>query len=358
VRPAPRPVSKRVAKARPVRRMPRAEPVETVAAPPPVPLYPVPVYQNHFGSWAQVFGNYEERDATGTNLIACCKPPIPLALSESSRANTVGFLGGIDYTVRGINAPGDGLIFGLLSGYMSTDIRVTNTSVSNDPRIRNGSGSLKATLSGPSAGVYGLYFLGPFSADLTFKADILDLKEKFSDLLAFGGPSSAGYKAFPFVGSGSGGLTNLSTFGNVYYRLFNLGSVWFEPTVGFQYTDSLFDADAKRMRGLDDGYLLMVQGGVRMGTDYVFQNASRVTTTLTGLAYDDVRVRGGFTQGAIFQTGNDLLARSDEGKVRGRGVLAVNYDMGRGLNLFVQGDVYGGENLFGAGGKGGLRVEW
>ena len=51
--------------------------------------------------------------------------------------------------------------------------------------------------------------------------------------------------------------------------------------------------------------------------------------------------------------GNNLLVQADQGFVRGRGILALNFDFGGGITSFVQGDVYGGAHLFGAGGKAG-----
>jgi hypothetical protein len=46
------------------------------------------------------------------------------------------------------------------------------------------------------------------------------------------------------------------------------------------------------------------------------------------------------------------------GFMRGQGILVLNFDFGNGMSSFVQGDVYGGAHLFGAGGRGGLRYQW
>ena len=43
---------------------------------------------------------------------------------------------------------------------------------------------LRATLSGPSTGLYATYFNAGFSSDITLKFDILSLNETFNDLLA------------------------------------------------------------------------------------------------------------------------------------------------------------------------------
>ena len=362
-----KPVARARVPRRPVVSRPAPVPVETMA-PPPV-LAPAPIYQSRFGAWAQGFGSTEDRSAIGQTSINCCTGPtsavggIPIGLevSEKSHADTYGFLGGIDYTARSLGRADDGLILGLLVGYLETDCRLkTATTASLVPNVENGSGTVNATLSGASTGIYATYFSGPFTADLAFKADIFDLNESFTDQLAFTqnknatGLVTTGVQ--PFSGSGSGGLTNLSTFSNLSYRLGTLGPMWIEPVVGFQYTASLYDNRAKRELGLDDGDLLMVQGGARVGTDTILANQRKLSTSLTGLAYSDVSVSGGFIEGGFF--GTNLLAKSDEGEVRGRGVLAVNYDLGTGVSLYAQGDVYGGDRLFGAGGKGGLRVQW
>src|ERR1019366_8641376 len=123
-----------------------------------------------------------------------------------------------------------------------------------------------------------------------------------------------------------------------------------------QYTNSSYGSNAANL-GLADGNLVMVQGGARFGTTALINNRVLMTTTLTGLAYDDVLVAGGFIPAAAFN-GQNLLVQADQGKVRGRGVLAFNFDCGQGVTSFVQGEVRGGSGLFGAGGKAGVRYVW
>jgi hypothetical protein len=40
------------------------------------------------------------------------------------------------------------------------------------------------------------------------------------------------------------------------------------------------------------------------------------------------------------------------------GIVALNLDYGNGVSSFIQGDVYGGDHLIGAGGKAGIRYQW
>ncbi|TGD98930.1 autotransporter outer membrane beta-barrel domain-containing protein [Methylobacterium nonmethylotrophicum] len=335
-------------------------------APLPVEFVPLPEGPR-FSAWAFGFGDYEERSGRGQNNINCCTNaapggfPTPLAISIESRTTTAGFIGGLDMTVRDVGRAGDGVILGLLTGYTSASIDITSRAVSsNTGQVPNGGGSLRANLAGPSVGAFATYFDGPFSTDLTVKADIYALDERFVDQLGFSANIIGGVLRPPsvvtFAGSAATGLINTSVIANANYR-FPIGTdLWLEPTAGIRYTASVYDRNALAL-GLDDGHLLRVQGGLRVGTDLLLGRDTRLTTSFTALAYSDVIVTGGFLPGAGFIAA-DILARSDEGKVRGQGILAANLDFGNGVSTFLQGEVRGGENLFGVGGKGGVRVRW
>jgi hypothetical protein len=82
----------------------------------------------------------------------------------------------------------------------------------------------------------------------------------------------------------------------------------------------------------------MVQGGARFGTNFLIGNNVRTTVILTGLAYDDVVVTGNILHSEAdiihqeaFASGNNILSNADRGQVRGRGVLAFNFDFGQGI---------------------------
>lgn len=362
--------------ARRVQRERRGAPVVRRAAPVRAPVYkalPVPVIDEgiRVAAWTRVFGDYERRTGNGASSINCCTNavppagiPIPLTLSAESRASTVGFLGGLDFTSRNLLSQGDGVIAGFLAGYAETDFRLTTNSISAVPaNVGNGSSTLTARLSGPSVGVFATYFNGGFSIDNTFKVDFLTLNENFTDNLAFTanapGPGVPGGGLAPafatFTGFGSTRLTNYSSFGNINYRFRLSDQYWIEPTVGYNYTATEYDANSALL-GLSDGHLLRLQGGARFGVESMWDRM-RVTTTLTGLAYDDVTVSGGIVQNAAFGTTSSLLL-AQEGKIRGQGILAFNFDFGGGVSSFVLGEVRGGEGLFGAGGKAGVRYQW
>jgi hypothetical protein len=326
-----------------------------------VPLALEPVAR--FGAWGHVYGDYEKRNATSPASVLCCiisgiTTPLPLSVNVQSRTGTVGFQTGLDFTSRGMLSASDGLITGMLVGYLASDMTLNSNVLSSDfAQARNSYSRLTANLSGPTLGVYATYFDKAFSADFLYKADILRLDETFQDSLAFCACFEPGTSSIvPFSGTGSVSLVNSTFAGNLNYRFALSPTLWVEPTVGAQYTLTTYGANA-HVLGLENGSLVRVQGGARFGLPIWLNVDTLMTTTLAGLAYSDVLVSGGFIPGAGF-AGNNILASADQGQVRGRGVVAVNVDYGNGVSSFIQGEARGGQGLFGAGGRAGVRVVW
>ncbi|MBR0799373.1 autotransporter outer membrane beta-barrel domain-containing protein [Bradyrhizobium jicamae] len=338
---------------------PKAEPPTLVYKAPVIPYIDEGV---HLATWARAFGDYERRTGSGTSSINCCQAvvgggiPIPLTLSATSDSRTYGFVGGLDFTRHNLFGPGDGLIAGFLLGYAETNLSLSTTSISSSPgNLSNGASSLRAQLYGPSVGAFATYYNGGFSIDNTFKTDFFHLNESFTDSLAFTANLGVNPTSATFSSGGSTDLVSYNSFGNVNYRFQVSDRLWIEPTVGYNYTSTHYES-AAALLGLSDGYLLRAQGGARFGADS-YWNDVRVTTVVTGLAYDDVIVHGGVIENAAFGTATNLLL-AGEGKVRGQGVFAVNFDYGRGLSSFVLANVRGGDGLFGAGGSAGIRYQW
>jgi hypothetical protein len=242
--------------------------------------------------------------------------------------------------------------------------------------VGTGVSHLSATVSGPTVGAYATYFNAGFSTDVTAKFDFLTVNETFNDLLATTGAGGSQFPPAPpqFVGisgAGSVNLLNSTVVGNLNYRFDLYPNFWMEPTVGFAYTHSSYGSGAAQL-GLADGNLVRLQGGARFGTSILLSNGVLMTPIVTGLAYNDVVVQGGvlpafggptsrdLLAGSVnpLLQGNSLLAQSDQGFMRGQGIFALNFDFGYGMSSFVQGDVYGGAHLFGAGGRGGIRYQW
>jgi outer membrane autotransporter protein len=295
--------------------------------------------------WAHGFGDYENRQNIAPNS--------PVALDRTTR--TWGVVGGVDVTVRGIDPSGGNLILGLLGGY-------------SESRISFSSGNTSARLEGPSVGAYTTYFSGPFSADLTFKADLLSLTQSFSEFY----PGNPAFPPVPMTvtGSGSADVTNLTLAGNLFYKI-PLGRFWIEPTAGFQYINTSYSNVSANSTvvpaagggttqsftgaaalGLENGEAWRLQGGARFGTDWR-AGSVLITPTFTALLYSFVSVSGFVVEGSGF---GPTLVSSDEGKARFEGIGTLNFDFGNGIKSFVQGEFRTGEDLFGAGGKVGIRI--
>jgi len=276
------------------------------------------------------------------------------------------------------------------AGYTSSEMKL-NTSASLSPvqsagffanngtlaSVGTGVSHLRATVSGPTMGAYATYFSEGFSTDVTAKFDFLTVNETFNDLLATtggpGGGSAFSPVAPPFIafsGAGSVNLLNSTVVGNLNYRFDLYPNFWIEPTVGFAYTNSSYGSGAAQL-GLANGNLVRLQGGARFGTSILLSNGVLMTPIVTGLAYNDVVVQGGVLPTFAFHAvgnqavgsvtglqGTNLLAQSDQYFMRGQGIFALNFDFGYGMSSFVQGDVYGGAHLFGAGGRAGIRYQW
>jgi hypothetical protein len=323
----------------------------TPRAAPPIEQVP------RLGIWANGYGDYERRSGQ-SQTIGPLDTSTPLGLDARSTSWSSGVLGGIDVTSRSIASSSDGLITGLLAGFMSSHSTLNTVSnSSNTVRVNNGLSSLKAQLSGPVAGLYASYFNGGFSTDLAVKVEFLDLNLAFTDLLGFGSAPNTN-DANPNLGSatfsnnGTTRLNNYSAGGNVNYRWPAAANIWVEPTAGFQYTRSDYAANAG-VAGLADGSLLRLQGGARLGIESSW-NTVRMTTVVTALLYDNVSVSGGLIQTS---PANPVIL-SDQGKLRAQGILALNFQHGNGISSFLQGDIRGGDALIGAGGKAGVRMVW
>jgi len=351
----------------------------------PAPLMPVkapPVVIDEgwrWGAWAHGFGYYERRTDSGAATINGGSGGVggigggggggggtqTLAVDLTQTARTFGGIGGVDVTMRNLFGGNDGLIVGMLVGYTSTDISLSGTSTPTapigDPTVGTNTSTGHIRVSGPTVGGYATYFNGPFSVDTTLKVDFLSINESFSESMAFnngGGGLNFGGVNQLVSGSGSTNVTNFVAAQNFQYRFPISATLWIEPTVGYRYTNSNYDSGAAAL-GLQDGYDWRVQGGARFGIES-FWNAVHVTTTITGLAYSDVSIVGGpivgGATGSSFAGGTVLP--SDQGKVRGDGIFTANFDYGRGLSSFVQAEVYGGQGLFGAGGRVGARMQF
>ena len=234
---------------------------------------PPPIYDQSFriGSWAQGFGDYEHRTGSQSTFFNCCtdfaatgkSPPIPMTLDASSTTSSGGVVGGLDFTKRGLSGPYDGVVAGLLGGYIWNNITVNTSAISSNPnKVANGSNRTTANINGPSLGLYATYFNGPFSNEFLIKNDFLSLSENWSGILGFGNCpcgifAPTGTSTNPNFGSGSTNLNQLTIDDNVNYKIHVYGWATLEPTAGLLYVNSTYSSSAAAL-GLSDGYIFRI----------------------------------------------------------------------------------------------------
>ncbi len=128
---------------------------------------------------------------------------------------------------------------------------------------------------------------------------------------------------------------------------------WWEPSANLTYLFSNFGSDGVRL-GFDDGHLLTLQGGARWGITQFNDNGGYFWTVAAGAyAFSDVLIDGFAADGfgpAAFET--------EEGEIRALGTLQLSATWLNGMTWYSEGQIRGGEDLFGVGGKIGGRIQW
>jgi hypothetical protein len=258
-----------------------------------------PAYQ--LATWGQLFGDHETRSGVinGADI--------------GRRANTGGGIGGAYLTAPGIVA-GDVWVFGLLGGATAAD-------------TQNNDGTT-ARVDGPGFGANMIFIRGGFSIDATFKGDRFTLNT-----------STPGFTGLR--------LSNYAVSSNVNYKSEFTGW-WIEPTVGATVANTFWDASALDL-GLTNGHQVRVQGGARIGS-VADWNGVRVESILGLFAYSDVVVNGGVLAVVV----GNLLAPTDQNKIFGQATAKLNFDWGRGLSAYVEGEVRGRENVLGVAARLGV----
>jgi hypothetical protein len=257
-----------------------------------------------YAAWAQGFVDYENR--TGTFL----------GTDVGRNTLTGGIMGGADATVLNLTSATDAGVVGGLTG---------DTTAS----VHNADGST-ARMNGPSVGAYGVYINGGFSIDGAFKVDFLHLVQ---DTAGFDTPLA---------------LNNYTGAGNVSYKN-ELGSWWWEPTIGASYIRTVWDGSSKATFGLTNGTDVRVTGGVRWGTGWDWAGM-HFDGTLSTFLYNDVIISGGTVSTVIAP-----LAPSDEGKIFGQLIGKLEAKITQNFSAYLEGDVRGRHDVIGTAGRLGVR---
>lgn len=289
--------------------------------------------------WAQAFADYERHSnmapGSGENLVR--------------KQTTVGGITGGDATYFRQGEGGrETLQLGLLAGGTHTESRFSDTATVRDA---------SQTQDGGFIGAYATYTVNKFAIDAFFKTDFLKYKQRST------GPTTCPNGQVLIVDSDAdfvktdAGSTNeyvYTTGANVSYR-FDLGNqMYFEPLAGFVFSATEYGNGAFDL-GLEDGQMFRIQGGARIGRSWLDEDGHLWSLSLLGLLYSDVYVNGYTVPGNSYAASASVV---DEGKLRVLAQLQGSMQLNDGLSVIGQVGVRGGEDLFGVGGRLGMRQEW
>ena len=262
----------------------------------------------NYSTWAVGFVDHERRDETfaGADI--------------GRRTTTGGGIGGVLAILQGLPfaKPDDILIIGAFGGGTTSHLR-TNAGATT-------------SVDGPGAGINAIWMSGGFSADETFKSDFFTIA-----------PSTLAPTEL--------GMTALNSTTNLNYRI-EMGQWWVEPTTGFSYTSTQWDTATKQL-GFVDGHTIRFSGGSRVGTSWDW-NTVKVESTVGLFAYDDAIVQGG----NLATTVAAPLVKTDEGKIFGQGTGKMNFDWGKGISSYIEGEVRGRRGVLGVAGRLGVSYFW
>jgi hypothetical protein len=247
-----------------------------------------------------------------------------------SVTRTFDGIAGVDFT-RTL-ASGGTLTYGFLGG--------DSYSLSSVP---TGATSTTKTV---TAGLYLVYALGNFSADLNYS----------SSWMNNGGKDITSVTAVPF-GNGQAVTTTTSTArgtvtmaqdydANVHYRYDLSNNWWLEPTAGLSYVHSV------ETEGVSDMNVVQLKAGTSAGTSFMWGN-TKVEPTFTALAYSDVSVTGGTVGGTPIS--------NDQGQLWGKGAAKLNYVWTKNFSSAISGEVYGTrgtETIIGYKGLFEMKYAW
>jgi Autotransporter beta-domain len=305
-------------------------------------------------SWAQVFGDRERE--TGLTYNGGTEGAL------RGYKTTIGFVGGVDWTVNRPSQAGQ-VVFGVLGGasqsdsrfndinYLALDSTTGTTTLDRLDRTR-----ARETVQGGGGGVYGVSITGSWIFDALARIDGYRLEQ--SDTVARFQPDGTGGFSECFQikdRSGAVDFTSIVTAANASYRIALGPNAFFEPTAGIRYTY----IDYGRVTGdvgLDvvDGSVFRLQAGGRYVTQRDLDSGSRAILTLTGLLYSDVSIDG---LSAVNSLGFNPAA-VNEGQIRALSQVGLSWAQPSGWTLSALGEVRGGKDLFGVGGKLTARYEW
>ena len=288
------------------------------------PVGPAPGYQAISpGLWAR--GSFGELNRDASVSFTSFGP----ATAHLNREQRTGdFEVGADFGVRDLLGQGDALIFGVLGGFVVSELDYDQLAQSFD-------------LNGGQVGAYATYLNGGLFLDTLFKADFVNLDPK----------STIGF-------AGSLDAQNFGVRLDSGYRFGGFGpGMFFEPLATIGVVDSEIDnftQGANRVN-FDDGTSVRGRLGLRVGTNF---QAGQITVEpfVIGSVWhefeDDNRTTL-VSSGTLFSLTDNF--QDTWGEVSA----GLNlFNLGAGASGFGKVDVAFGDDIDGVGGQVGVRYRW
>ena len=261
-------------------------------------------------------------------------------VSTDRESRTYDFQAGFDFGWRDALSPGDALVFGVLGGYIKSDLEFDNLGV----RGR------EFEFEGGQAGAYVTYLNQGLAIDLLVKADFLDLESPALtglpgslDVFTIGARLDVSYR---FGGTGGYG-----GYGG------SLGGVFVEPLATLAVADTDIDDFERNGNDVEFDDETSVRGrlGLKVGTSFAGESLT-VEPAVTASVWHEF----GGDNGATITSGGatfDLSDSMDEtwGEVSG---MLTFFAPGSGISAFGKVDVVFGEDIEGFTGRGGVRFAW
>lgn len=285
--------------------------------------YAAPGHQTIYpGLWAR--GSFTELDRNDSITFQSFGP----ATAHFNRdQRVVDFQAGVDFGKRDVLGAGDALIFGVLGGFVVSELNYDQLEQHFD-------------LNGGQVGAYATYLKGGLFVDTLFKADIIGLDPK--NTVGYGGSLDA-YNLGVRVDSGYrfGGFTP---------------GMFFEPlaTIGVAHSEiDNFAQDGNRV-SFDDGTSVRGRLGLRVGASFQTTQMT-VEPFVIGSLWHEFE---GENQATLVSSGTPFSLADSLDETWGEVSAGVNlFGPGTGISGFGKIDVTFGDDIESVGGQVGMRVK-
>ncbi|MDI4654924.1 hypothetical protein [Xanthobacter autotrophicus] len=283
------------------------------------------------GIWGKVVGSWGSRDASD-NYSAYGRS---YGFDTGYNQNIYGFMAGADFGKEGVFGPNDAVVFGVLGGYLTSDLSFDSSQTS-------------ANYSGGTVGVYATYINNNWFLDALFKADFLSMD----------------YDAPTLVGSGYFGQStdakNLGFVVDTGYRFYKWGASGFvDGLATLSYVNTNI-SNLTLVPGtlVDFGNNDSLRGsiGARVGANAYDAATYRVEASLTGRLWYEFLGDNAVT---IYNPGLPFNTVDNFDGLFGEVGVGLNFfAKDSGWNGFTNADVKFGDSYVAGSAKGGVRYQW